>query len=110
MCGIAGFLEGIAADSAAKCGARDRLNAMLRTLRHRGPDDWGMAFFGFPAEALTADGDHVTWLHSPGARLALGHQRLSILDLRPEGRQPMVSHDGAVYITFNGEIYNYREL
>ena len=63
--------------------------AMRDTLWHRGPDD----------EGLLVDG-HV----------ALGHRRLSIVDLSPAGHQPMCNEDGTVWLTFNGEIYNYVEL
>ena len=43
-------------------------------------------------------------------RVALGHRRLSIVDLSPAGHQPMSNEDGTVWITFNGEIYNHAEL
>jgi asparagine synthase (glutamine-hydrolysing) len=65
------------------------VEAALRALRHRGPD-----------------GDGV-W-RAPGA--VLGHTRLAILDLTPAGDQPMVSADGCVAVTFNGEIYNHHAL
>ena len=64
---------------------------MRDTLRHRGPDDEGV------------------WL-SPDARVALGHRRLSIIDLSPAGRQPMTDGSGSLQIVFNGEIYNYQEV
>jgi asparagine synthase (glutamine-hydrolysing) len=64
---------------------------MRDTLRHRGPDDAG------------------TWIE-PGGRVGLAHTRLSIVDLSPAGRQPMSNEDDSVWITFNGEIYNHREL
>jgi asparagine synthase (glutamine-hydrolysing) len=83
---------------------------MLESVEHRGPDDWGMAYFGFPLEERAGDSGHVTWQNTPGRPLALGHRRLSILDLSPWGRQPMTTPDGAFTITFNGEIYNYIEL
>jgi asparagine synthase (glutamine-hydrolysing) len=67
------------------------LEASVRSIHSRGPDDNG------------------TWIGSGGA-VALGHTRLSILDLSPSGHQPMVSDDGEVVIVFNGEIYNFREL
>jgi asparagine synthase (glutamine-hydrolysing) len=63
----------------------------LETLTHRGPDAAGL------------------W-HSPSGRCAMGHRRLSILDLSAAGRQPMTSADGRYTIVFNGEIYNYLEL
>lgn len=86
MCGIYGLLSASASgvDRAAVDRQRDRLS-------HRGPDDAG------------------SWL-SPDRRVALAHRRLSILDLSPAGHQPMASTDGRLVITFNGEIYNYREL
>jgi asparagine synthase (glutamine-hydrolysing) len=70
---------------------------MTRTLRHRGPDDSGTwsARFG-SARDETA--------------VALGHTRLSILDLSERGHQPMISDDGAFVISYNGEVYNFREV
>jgi asparagine synthase (glutamine-hydrolysing) len=58
---------------------------------HRGPDDAGAWF-------------------SPDGRMALGHRRLSIIDLSPAGHQPMGTPDGGLQIVFNGEIYNFRAL
>ena len=84
MCGIAGIIGPLARDPA-------RLRAMTDALRHRGPDD----------------SDH--W-HDPAHPVALGHRRLAIIDLRPEGRQPMVDATGRLHLTYNGEIYNYLEL
>lgn len=83
MCGIAGY---VAADGALGID----LEAMTRTLLHRGPD--GSA----------------TWV-AANRRVGLGHTRLSIIDLEA-GAQPMHSIDGLYTITFNGEIYNYRAL
>ncbi|SRR6266540_1115532 len=87
MCGIAGAIvtEPKRLDSRTAVG-----RAMLRIM-HRGPDDHGLFVSG--------DG-----------RCALAHTRLSILDLSPAGRQPMSTPDGRFWITFNGEIYNFREL
>lgn len=82
MCGIAGILGG------AQAVNPDSVKAMLSMLRHRGPDDFG--------------------LYSDG-RAALGHARLSIIDLQG-GHQPMANEDGSVWISFNGEIFNYLEL
>jgi asparagine synthase (glutamine-hydrolysing) len=62
---------------------------MIATLRHRGPDDEGV------------------WA---GDRAGLAHARLSIIDLSPAGHQPMASADKSVWITFNGEIYNFVEI
>lgn len=88
MCGIAGFVH---LDPQALPPAETRLawlEAMTRTLRHRGPDGQGHLLEG-PA--------------------ALGHRRLSIIDLSTGG-QPMTDCGGQVAVTFNGEIYNYREI
>lgn len=91
MCGICGYLwtrAGWEID-------RIRFDRMTDSLSHRGPDDRGV-FYEPPDEGGT-----------PG--VALGHRRLSILDLSEAGRQPMASPDG-VKIVFNGEIYNYLEI
>lgn len=64
---------------------------MVDSLRHRGPDDSGI------------------W-QSPDGRVALGHTRLSVLDLSEAGHQPMVGANGQVALVYNGEIYNYPEL
>lgn len=88
MCGIGGFLQtgGCSPDE-----ARAELAAMASSIAHRGPDDTGF------------------WL-SPSAGIAFCHRRLSIVDLSPLGAQPMRSPSGRFTITFNGEIYNYRQL
>jgi asparagine synthase (glutamine-hydrolysing) len=109
MCGIAGFVETSSLEDRSAAGPEARLKRMLRGLEHRGPDDWGMAFFGFRRESSVED-ERVRWLPTHKGRVALGHRRLSILDLSPAGRQPMTSSDGSATITFNGEIYNYVEL
>ena len=84
MCGIVGFAENYHDPSQA----RRTVQAMAELIRHRGPD----------GEGLYAD-----------ARAALGHRRLSIIDLEGGG-QPMFNEDGSLVVIFNGEIYNYREL
>ena len=85
MCGIVGvFSKNPIAD-------RSLLVRMRDTMTHRGPDDAG-----------------VWW--SADKRLGLAHRRLAILDLSPTGHQPMEDSTGRYVITFNGEIYNYREL
>src|SRR5205807_2185191 len=89
MCGIAGF-----ANRSREGGDADMqvaVLAMANALRHRGPDDSG------------------TWL-DPVAGVALGHRRLSVVDLSPLGHQPMQSASGRYVIVFNGEIYNFRAL
>lgn len=89
MCGIVGIVddEGRLAPEQLR-----RLTTLMRDdLTHRGPDDAGL------------------W-SSPDGRVCFGQRRLAIIDLRPEGRQPMLNEDGQVAITFNGEIYNYQAL
>lgn len=85
MCGIAGFLT-LDPDSAPDA---DVVRRMCDAMVHRGPDDQG----------YLSDGP-----------CALGHRRLSIIDLRPEGAQPMTNEDGSIAVVVNGEIYNFREL
>ena len=89
MCGIAGF-RSIGAQLAADSLQRIT-QAMTTTLAHRGPDDADL------------------WI-DPEAGVALGHRRLSIIDLSAAGRQPMASACGRYVITYNGEVYNFREL
>lgn len=87
MCGIAGIfcLNGKPIDLSS-------IRLMCDTMNHRGPDDEGYYF--------TAS----------GPRVALGHRRLSILDLGWTGHQPMSNESGRIWISYNGEIYNYRDL
>jgi asparagine synthase (glutamine-hydrolysing) len=84
MCGILGALSPRPIDPNVAIAARD-------TMAHRGPDGVGL------------------W-QSPDARVTLGHRRLAVIVPTAEGAQPMSSIDGRYQITFNGEIYNYREL
>ncbi|HEY2600684.1 MAG TPA: asparagine synthase (glutamine-hydrolyzing), partial [Thermoleophilaceae bacterium] len=103
MCGIAG----IHAFGAARFPAA-RVEPMTQALAHRGPDDFGFAAFA-PAESPLAwarEGEVGEAL----AQTAIGNRRLSILDLSPAGHQPMTSAGGELWIAYNGEIYNYREL
>jgi asparagine synthase (glutamine-hydrolysing) len=86
MCGIAG-MAGVADES--------MLHGMLAATRHRGPDD---------------SGTYVAQGFSPSTRVAIGNNRLSIIDLSPAGHQPMCNEDGTVWVAYNGEIYNFPEL
>lgn len=85
MCGIAGLW------SFNKRIDETVLISMRDALTHRGPDDAGM---------------YIDEKHGVG----LGHRRLSILDLSPLGHQPMSNEDESIWITFNGEIYNFKEI
>jgi len=89
MCGICGYASVRAVPIDPHAGRR-----MCETLAHRGPDGHGEA-------AVTARGDLHGWL---------GHRRLRVVDLSEAAAQPMRSDDGAVALTYNGEIYNFREL
>ncbi|MBI5316029.1 MAG: asparagine synthase (glutamine-hydrolyzing) [Nitrospirae bacterium] len=89
MCGISGFLE-----PSRRSGNRELQRTVLKmvnTLHHRGPDDGG------------------AWVDAETG-IALGHRRLSIVDISPEGHQPMRSACGRFVISFNGEVYNFKEL
>ena len=86
MCGIAGF-----------CSKKNNIvieyaiRSMANKIEHRGPDDEGF------------------WIDK-NSGVALGHRRLSIIDLTPTGHQPMVSHSGRYVIVYNGEVYNYQDI
>ena len=85
MCGIAGL---------ANWGNREVLARMAHVQAHRGPDDSGLWERRFP----------------DGSYIGLGSRRLAILDLSTDGHMPMCNEDGSVWITYNGEIYNYAGL
>ena len=84
MCGIVGFTDTKGIPDAEKV-----INLMMNRIVHRGPDSAG---------SYVDDS------------IAMGFRRLSIIDLSDKGTQPIFNEDGSVVITFNGEIYNYREL
>src|SRR5262245_6832558 len=86
MCGIAGRFS---AEGALSEDSRFEVERMTQQLRHRGPDEGGLLD------------------RTPVA--VLGHRRLSIIDLA-QGQQPMGYREGSLWITYNGEIYNYQAL
>lgn len=88
MCGVVGFLQPAGFSATV---SESIVRGLAATLSHRGPDDAG------------------TWLDAD-AGIALGHQRLSIIDLSLAGRQPMASASGRYVIVFNGEIYNHLQI
>src|SRR5215467_8585147 len=120
MCGIAGLFS---FDSRALNGL---IRNMIETVRHRGPDDEGFAIFSARDLTPRVSGGPDTPAAVYAARLAyapprdtepmpcgfaaLGHRRLSIVDLGPTGHQPMCTSDRRFWIVYNGEIYNYLEL
>ena len=85
MCGISGLLN---------CGDRPTIERMTSIQSHRGPDDSGIWEQHFP----------------DGGYIGFGSRRLAILDLSPSGHMPMCNEDRTVWITYNGEIYNYLDL
>ena len=82
MCGIAGIING---------GNAELLGRMSDVIVHRGPDDSGLEWFADSSSGLA-------------------FRRLSIIDLTAAGHQPMSNETGDLWIVFNGEIYNYKEL
>jgi asparagine synthase (glutamine-hydrolysing) len=89
MCGITGFFTTEKQISSQELG--NIVENMCQSLIHRGPDDGGI------------------WVDEE-VGIALGHRRLSIVDLSPEGHQPMISANGRYIIVFNGEVYNFPQL
>ena len=85
MCGVVGVLNYRESDSSRL------VSEMLGAIRYRGPDDFGI------------------WCDER-AGIGLGHARLSVLDLSPEGHQPMLSSNGRYVLSYNGEVYNFTEL
>ena len=85
MCGIVGFCSNY------KRTDVEVLTSMRDALTHRGPDDMG------------------TYIDTEN-NVGLAHRRLSILDLSPLGHQPMSNEKGSIWVTYNGEIYNYKEV
>lgn len=88
MCGIVGIFSSLSSNSK---DLSPMAIHMANQIKHRGPDSSG------------------DW-HDEAHGIALGHRRLSIVDLSPAGHQPMQSHDGRYVMAFNGEIYNHLEL
>lgn len=87
MCGLTGFCD------FNKNLNEDHLKNATICIKHRGPDGTGTSVF-----------------NTPHATIGLGHRRLAILDLSPQGNQPMYSDDKSIAIVLNGEVYNFREI
>jgi asparagine synthase (glutamine-hydrolysing) len=90
MCGICGkvVLDGVPPEETF-------IHGMCDVLAHRGPD---------------AEGVFIRSAETGGARVGLGHRRLSVIDLSDAGKQPMPNEDETIWLVFNGEIYNFRPL
>jgi asparagine synthase (glutamine-hydrolysing) len=93
------------------------IQKMSDTIAHRGPDGEGFLAVNSHTGTITELGGQKTPVRlplvfefGPKADLYLAHRRLSIIDLSPAGHQPMTNADGHIWITFNGEIYNYKSL
>jgi len=93
MCGIVGFI------SERPFLDRSRLRAMREALAHRGPDDSGQQLWDSAGRPVT---------NGPGT-VGLAHRRLSIIDLSAAGHQPMSNETGKIWISYNGEFYNFAD-
>jgi asparagine synthase (glutamine-hydrolysing) len=113
MCGICGILR-----NGGRAVEPERLIRMRDSLSHRGPDDKGALLTRSGPDQrgenriqfrtlddLSRNGSLIS-----GLNVGLGHRRLSIIDLSEAGHQPMSNENGTVWITFNGEVYNYLEI
>src|SRR5262245_20783801 len=85
MCGICGIVGD---------AGEPLLKSMLARMAHRGPDDEGVYLSGT----------------SSGEQVGLGHRRLSIIDLSPAGHEPTCDASRRLWLTYNGEIYNFQDL
>jgi len=104
MCGVCGEInfnnQGVKAET---------IQRMCEVLAHRGPDDEGMVLMR-DGRFLETKGSLQSHLNENGFEVGLGHRRLAIIDLSDAAHQPMCNENGSVWIVYNGEIYNFREL
>jgi asparagine synthase (glutamine-hydrolysing) len=120
MCGIGGiFLK-----NRSGINLKETVFKLSQTIKHRGPDGEGFVFISESSATPLASEDTPQFQNkdlnyipkqtlnsfNTEANLALAHRRLSILDLTDTGHQPMASRDADIWITYNGEVYNYIEL
>ncbi len=113
MCGIAGI---VSLNNSIDVNLVIKMN---QSLEHRGPDDEGFLGVGltdkaiynlYSTESQVKHGYHISSFNHVPMGMLLGHKRLSIIDLSPAGHQPMPYDNGRLWIVYNGEIFNYREL
>jgi len=103
MCGICGEIN-------LQGGIRvETIHRMCDALAHRGPDDEGMLFLR-GSRTIEVNKSSGPPRDEGGFEVALGHRRLSIIDLSEAGHQPMRNEDGTIWIVYNGEIYNFQEV
>jgi len=122
MCGIAGIYHLKNSSIPSHC-----LKSMCDVMKHRGPDDEGYVFFHVRDDPFKNEGyliekdkdlptvqNQKEWVRlfngNGHFNLALGHRRLSVIDLTSAGHQPMSNRANGIWVTYNGEIYNFREL
>lgn len=121
MCGIAGIIS-----KNNTVSLKDTVYCMSQSIKHRGPDGEGFAFFSktksipvYSNETPQINKESDSFLFNPSEsiqniesnyEIAFAHRRLSIIDLSESGHQPMCDTPGDYWITFNGEVYNYIEL
>ena len=115
MCGINGIIS-------ERNDLLRKIPVMNNLLKHRGPDDEGFVLINSATNdfrqysgddsipMVKAKYPHFSNSDCRNANIVLGHRRLSIIDLSENGHGPMSSTDGKIWITYNGEIYNYIEL
>lgn len=104
MCGICGEI-----DFYNKGIRPEPVKRMCDVLAHRGPDDQGMVLIRGNQYFEIKEPSELTSCRN-GFEVALGHRRLSIIDLSKAAHQPMCNENGSVWIVFNGEIYNFQDL
>ena len=107
MCGIAGIY-----DTGHNPIKPSWVIDMTDTMEHRGPDDDGLVLLSScrNLEPYSYNRNKRKQAEADRYNIGLGHRRLSIIDLSDAGHQPMCNEDGTVWITYNGEIYNYQDL
>lgn len=121
MCGIAGIIS-----KNNTVSLKDTIYSMSQSIKHRGPDGEGFAFFSkinstpvYSNDTPQINKESQSFLFNPKISLqnldanydvTFAHRRLSIIDLSESGHQPMCDKQGDYWITFNGEVYNYIEL
>src|SRR2546423_11579474 len=103
MCGISAIV-----DPRRRPSSLSTLNALHAPIRHRGPD--GEGFLVLDDAGTRRCGSESELPRQCGVHVGVAFRRLKILDLSPAAEQPMPNHDRTLWIAFNGEIYNFRQI